>query len=261
MRVNQNMFVIINPITPVIKNNLFLKKIVLHKRVQNTWIDLKNQKVKKKRNIHNKNKLFTENSPLVSIKRSSEVRRTSYLLASDYWIPQICYVLFIFQQKNTNMIPAENKRRLVHPDFSTGLPSPHCGEKVAAGTLRSRRTWCWGGREGKKEAGRGEMKKSSPPLTEAVHRWVGPDRPRAGCISGGLSRLQPEERLALWGFWWSQLLSAKTSGVFTFLIHVSLNICMRLLNWDQNSAGARKNNAINTRLRNFFALRSFSQQD
>lgn len=138
-----------------------------------------------------------KNSPLVSIKRSSEVRRTSYLLASDYWIPQICYGLFIFQQKNTNMIPAENKRRLVHPDFSTGLPSPHCGEKVAAGTLRSRRTWCWGGREGKKEAGRGEKKKtfstllSLPPLTEAVHRWVGPDRPRAGCISGGLSRLQP----------------------------------------------------------------------
>lgn len=58
------------------------------------------------------------------------------------------------------------------------------------------------GRKGKKEAGRGENEKEGffPPLTEAVHRWVGPDRRRAGCISGGLSGQQPEERLALWGF-------------------------------------------------------------
>lgn len=112
------------------------------------------------------------------------------------------------------MIPVENKRRSVHPRLLNRLPSPHCWEKVAAGTLRSRRTWCWGGREGKKEAGRGKWKRGIffPPLTEAVHRWVGPDRRRAGCISGGLSRLQPEERLALWGFW--SALSKNLWGVY-----------------------------------------------
>lgn len=57
-------------------------------------------------------------------------------------------------------------------------------------------------KEGGREGGGGENEKEGffPPLTEVVHRWVGPDRRRAGCISGGLSRLQPEERLALWGF-------------------------------------------------------------
>lgn len=62
--------------------------------------------------------------------------------------------------------------------------------------------------EGGKERRRQGGEKNTPPLpppppTEAVHRWVGLDRLRAGCISGGLSRLQPEERLTLWGFGWS----------------------------------------------------------
>ena len=129
------------------------------------------------------------------------------------------------------MIPVTEKRTLVHPRLLNGAPFPHCWKKVAAGTLRSRCTWCWGGREGRKEAGRGKMKKG---ILFFFRLWQklftnGWDWTDGGQAASGCSL----RRGWLCGDF--DLRSPKTSEVFTFLSHVSLNICTSRPKRDQNS--------------------------
>lgn len=104
----------------------------------------------------------------------------SYLLASDWWICQIRSVLFIFPR---NIQIWSQPSWYQQGDGSLLLIASAERDRVAAGTLRSGCTWCWGGREGRRERGRGEAKKRNlkrpffPPSSNKSCSDVGGTRP------------------------------------------------------------------------------------
>lgn len=171
----------------------------------------------------------------------------------------LCIVCF--PEKHTNMIPLEDKLVLVHPrrvsrataPFSSLLPQ-RGWERVAAGTLRAGCTWCWGGREGKKEK---KLKRTSSfffPTCDKSCSHMGGTRPsyltkgwlwwsQWSIQSGGVTLYsrQQEESLSQWDC--EEISSTALYNSFlgvSFLIPVSLNICSALILQAQWSANSNK---------------------
>lgn len=82
----------------------------------------------------------------------------SYLLAFDWWICQIRNVIVCFPRTYTNEL--ENKRDFTASQTFCYQQGDGCllliapSKRLREKSLRSHRTWCWGGREGGKEVGR-----------------------------------------------------------------------------------------------------------
>lgn len=94
----------------------------------------------------------------------------------------LCIVYF----SNTNMIPVENKPRSVHPGRLNRAPF----SSSLSGTLRSGCTWCWGGREGRRQGG----EKTWKALFSFPQLWQKP-------FTDGWDWIRPGCTTSLW---WSQ---------------------------------------------------------